>query len=226
MTSLHIGGSVNIHESGLISFLKSSNASKLNELNISGLPVNDTTLTLLLKHCPQLTKLGVNFGHISESAMRAFLSTELGSRLEALHLAWVGTQSSTTGMVESSSPEKDPYSTDFFSDFLATTCPLLTELDVSGMKGANASSLQLYLDQRWRQVSTIILCIIYPCIYIDTELYTIIYPLIYKFIDISQVDISGGVTPNLQQLKAKYVGSSRGVLEQLLLQYNITRVEL
>ena len=152
LTSLHVGGSVNIAESGLISFLKSSNASKLTELNISGLPVNDTTLTLLLKHCPQLTKLGVNFGHISETAMRSFLSTELGSKLEALHIAWVGTQSSSS-MSESSSPEKDPYSTDFFSEFLATACPLLTELDVSGMKAATSHSLQLYLDQRWRQVS-------------------------------------------------------------------------
>jgi len=40
------------------------------------------------------------------------------------------------------------------------------------------------------------------------------------------MDASGGVNPNLQQLKAKYVGSSRGILEQLLLQYNIPRVEL
>ena len=40
------------------------------------------------------------------------------------------------------------------------------------------------------------------------------------------MDASGGVSPNLQQLKAKYVGSSRGVLEQLFLQYNIARVEL
>jgi len=155
---LHVGGSVNIAESGLLSFLKSANASKLTELNISGLPINDATLTLLLKHCPQLTKLGVNFGHISEFAFRAFLSTpEVGSRVEALYMAWVGTQSSSTGgMSESSSPEKDPYSTDFFSEFLATACPMLTELDVSGMKAATANSLQLYLDQRWRQVSIVV----------------------------------------------------------------------
>jgi hypothetical protein len=142
ITSLNIGGDTNLNYDGIYDFLKSKMASRLTELSLAGLPVNDAMLQLLSKNCRNLKKLSINYADVSESSIRGLLEV-IGPQVEVLGIAWVGLSRETSTQPQLSSD---------FLDFLGLTCPMLHTLDISGIKSFNINAIVSYLDNKSYQV--------------------------------------------------------------------------
>ena len=139
---IDIGGAYNMTKNGINYFMsRFSNLGSLQKLYIAGLPISNDTLDYL-DRCSSLTHLSIAYADVDEVALRASL-TRIGNRLEYLNISWMATNSGTTCY---------PISTDFFIEFLAFACPRLTELDVCGVRNANASTLLRFLDFKLSQV--------------------------------------------------------------------------
>lgn len=142
LTVIDIGGAYNMTKNGINYFMsRFSNLGSIQKLLIAGLPINNDTLGYL-DRCHSLTHLSIAYADVDEVALRTTLN-KIGNRLEYLNISWMATNSGTTCY---------PLSTDFFIEFLALACPRLTELDVCGVKNANASTLLRFLDFKLSQV--------------------------------------------------------------------------
>jgi hypothetical protein len=170
LTALDIGGDVNISAAGVRSLVESKKMGMLRELNLSGLPVRDDVLGVVARGGHRLTALGIGFTDIGEGALREFLM-QRGGQLERLGLHWLCTSAT--------SPPESQLTAEFVFDFLATQCPLLTDLDVSGQKHVSAPALQQFVDAK-----------------------------------LAAAEAGGGVA--LVALKAKFIGSSRALVEQIV----------
>ena len=162
LNALHVGGCLNLTENGLISFIKSNIGSKLSRFFVCGISISNSTLMLIAKNMPNLTQLGISYANINEEHLKVLLQNTktasggtFGSQLEVLHMAWVGyrtTSTATANAVALYDPSEPTTATtissDFFIDFLPNICPILYELDVSGLKGVNSTSLAHYVDAR------------------------------------------------------------------------------
>jgi len=152
---IDISGAYNMTRNAINYFLSNfSNISSIQKLNIAGLPIDNYTLESLNK-CNSLTSLSLAYADVDETALRTCLN-KIGNRLDNLNISWIATNSGTTCY---------PLSTDFFVEFLALACPRLIELDVCGLKNANASTLLRFLDFKLTQVYSYIHTYIY--IYIN-----------------------------------------------------------
>ena len=83
------------------------------------------------------------FHTIHSIPSRDFISAR-GEQLEKLSIHWL---CSAVGCLY------EQVSAEFIFDFLGRSCPLLRELDVSGLKNVSALSLQQLLDTKFAQVS-------------------------------------------------------------------------
>ena len=147
LKNIDIGGAYNMTNNGINYFMtRFSNLGSIQKLHIAGLPINNDTL-VYLERWYSLTHLSIAYADIDELALRACLN-KIGNRLEYLNISWIATNSGTTCY---------PLSTDFFVEFLALACPRMIELDVCGVKNANASTLLRFLDFKLTQVLFIIL---------------------------------------------------------------------
>jgi hypothetical protein len=153
IVSINLGGDINITLEGIKQYLQSNSSSKLTELHLSGLMITEEIITLLSEKCLNLTKIGINYACINESCLRNFLDSELGRNLTLLHIAWISTPGFTSQI--NAQPEQTQISSDFFTEFLPYRCPVLEELDASGIKNVNSSTIQQYLENRWRLVDFI-----------------------------------------------------------------------
>lgn len=143
LNNIDIGGAYNMTSRGINYFMtRYSNIGSIQRLHIAGLSINNDTL-VSLDRFHSLTHLSVAYGDLDEIALRTCLN-KIGNRLEYLNISWIATNSGTTCY---------PLSTDFFVEFLALVCPRLIELDVCGVKNANASTLLRFLDFKLAQVS-------------------------------------------------------------------------
>lgn len=142
LTSLNIGGDLNISEDGIYQFIKSPVTSQLTELYLSGLAVNDKLLQLLSKQCKHLKKVGLNYSNVTERVLREFLIS-IGSNMQVLHMAWIGSPGIAYPVDNN---DKTHFSPEFFTEFLSRTCPCIVELDVSGLKSITEKVLQQYFD--------------------------------------------------------------------------------
>jgi hypothetical protein len=142
LKNIDIGGAYNMTNNGINYFMtRFSNLGSIQNLHIAGLPINNDTL-VYLERWYSLTHLSIAYADIDELALRACLN-KIGNRLEYLNISWIATNSGTTCY---------PLSTDFFVEFLALACPRMIELDVCGVKNANASTLLRFLDFKLTQV--------------------------------------------------------------------------
>lgn len=142
LVSLNIGGNFNMTVSGILHFLKTKLATRLEELHLSGLPITDEMMEIIGRRCNSLKTLGINYTDVSESSIRACLN-EIGERLQILSVAWIAVSTDLTAT---------QISEDFFSQFLPKACPKLVDLDVTGIRNLHAAALLSYLDAKQFEV--------------------------------------------------------------------------
>jgi hypothetical protein len=220
ISSLNLGGDVNISSQGLMTFLKSPSAAQLTELSVAGLVgVTDEALALITLHCPKLRVLSINYTDISEKGLRNALSnspsalssssislspSSLGGQLESLHIAWIGTTLTSTD-----AQDKPALSSEFFSDFLPVACPRLTELDLSGLKNVNTFTITNYLGKKVCLVSLFVM-----------------FNIVMNFPKLDWSAVYNGSPVLLSSLKARFVGSSKQQMEIHLNNYPYIKAEL
>ena len=70
LTSIDLGGCINMSYEGLNKFVQHRKMSHLLELNLSGLPIQSDTLSLISSCCVELTSLGIGYADIGEMSLR------------------------------------------------------------------------------------------------------------------------------------------------------------
>ena len=70
LTSIDLGGCINMSYEGLNKFVQHKKMSHLLELNLSGLPIQSDTLSLISSCCVELTSLGIGYADIGEMSLR------------------------------------------------------------------------------------------------------------------------------------------------------------
>ena len=70
LTSIDLGGCINMSYEGINKFVQHRKMSHLLELNLSGLPIQSDTLSLITTCCVHLTSLGIGYSDIGEMALR------------------------------------------------------------------------------------------------------------------------------------------------------------
>lgn len=139
LNALHIGGNVNITDTGLLHFIKKFTRSNLlEEFHISGLTITTDVLDAIAKHCTSLRSLSLGYAILSSDIFKDFME-KIGSQLEYLCVAWVG--------------PLNPLDT-IASDYLyhvSCNCPKLTDIDITGIKNVSISSLQQLIDYKISQ---------------------------------------------------------------------------
>ena len=143
LDTLNIGGNFNMTPQGVQNFFLSyPHVHRLREMHVSGLMINDDILVSVAAKCTGLTSFGLGYSDVSESGLSKLLSV-LGPQFVKLNVSWLSTLHAQI-------------STAFLLEVLATYCPRLIELDVSGMKNFTSANLTQLLDTRIMQVSRLI----------------------------------------------------------------------
>lgn len=70
LTSIDLGGCINMSYEGINKFVQHRKMSHLLELNLSGLPIQSDTLSLISSCCVELTSLGIGYADIGEMSLR------------------------------------------------------------------------------------------------------------------------------------------------------------
>ena len=70
LTSVDLGGCINMSYEGINKFLQNKRMSGLTELNLSGLPIQSDTVSIIQSCCPNLTSLGIGYADIGEMTLR------------------------------------------------------------------------------------------------------------------------------------------------------------
>lgn len=81
LTSVDLGGCINMSYEGINKFVQHKRMSGLVELNLSGLPIQSDTLSLISSCCVNLTSLGIGYADIGEMALRYFAELPLINQL-------------------------------------------------------------------------------------------------------------------------------------------------
>lgn len=77
---------------------------------------------------------------------------QVGAGLEKLSIAWAEVAVVNPLAMQSSSALQGPTAAEFLES-VRTCCPLLTSLDLTGVKNVNSSLIQQFLDYKCSQVS-------------------------------------------------------------------------
>jgi len=145
LSSINLGGNFNVSLEGLIHFFSNNSRMELyKELYISGLPTNDEVLKLIISRCPHLVALGISFSFLTEPVLRSLL-TNIGPTLRTLLIAWIQPVSGMTIIDLDIS----------FLDFLSRSCPVLENLDITGIKNMSITAILQLLDFKLYQVRKI-----------------------------------------------------------------------
>lgn len=70
LTGVDLGGCINMSYNGINKFIQHKKMASLMELNLSGLPIQSDTLSLISSCCVNLTCLGIGYADIGEMALR------------------------------------------------------------------------------------------------------------------------------------------------------------
>jgi hypothetical protein len=152
ITSLSIGGNINITDVGLQHFINQyPGAPLLQELHISGLPLSPALLAAIAKRCENLRELSVGYAILTPETFHTFIE-QVGAGLEKLSIAWAEVAVVNPLAMQSSSALQGPTAAEFLES-VRTCCPLLTSLDLTGVKNVNSSLIQQFLDYKCSQVS-------------------------------------------------------------------------
>lgn len=77
LTCIDLGGCINMSYEGINKFVQHKKMAALLELNLSGLPIQSDTLSLISGCCINLTSLGIGYADIGEMALRYDLHTDI-----------------------------------------------------------------------------------------------------------------------------------------------------
>jgi hypothetical protein len=77
LTSIDLGGCINMSYEGINKFVQHKKMTALLELNLSGLPIQSDTLSLISGCCVNLTSLGIGYADIGEMALRYDLNADI-----------------------------------------------------------------------------------------------------------------------------------------------------
>lgn len=134
---LDIGGNINIDVKGLDQFLNTyAYAEMIEDLQISGLVISDSTMSLLIRKCKSLRLVGISYADISDQSLVRFIQSS-GPKLEYLNVSWL----STTSM-----PSHHQVPGEKIFQALIANAPVLEELDINGMKSISGNDILLFLD--------------------------------------------------------------------------------
>lgn len=144
LRSLNLGGNYNIDDQAMQCFLRGYPKLRLlQELNISGISIKDSTLLLLINQCPALRSLGLGYLDVNEQTLReVFL--RLGGQVERLDLSWLSTTIPSYNL---------PPSPEFLVDSLVLYCTRLKEVDLSGNRVIFAPHLVDLIERKLAQVT-------------------------------------------------------------------------
>ena len=133
--SLHLGGIVNLTEDGIL-YLVSNHSNMVNFtcLHFAGIPLNESILVEMSAKCKNLKEVSFSFAEIHEIYLKNFFN-QIGSKLERVCVSWIG----SFGPVE-----RQP-SSDFILH-IGRVCPLLKEIDVTGLKYVTKEIIQQLID--------------------------------------------------------------------------------
>mmetsp|Transcript_2498 Transcript_2498/g.4538 ORF Transcript_2498/g.4538 Transcript_2498/m.4538 type:complete len:339 (+) Transcript_2498:44-1060(+) len=150
LTVLSIGGNINLTDNGLQRFINQfSGAPRLLELHVSGLPLSPALLAAIAKRCTSLRNISIGYAILTTETFRSFIE-QVGPGLDQLSIAWV--EGAVTHHAAGPSSSVSLGSGADFLDLVRTCCPLLTVLDLTGVKSVNAAALQQFLDFKYTQM--------------------------------------------------------------------------
>jgi hypothetical protein len=137
LKELDIGGDVNIEVKGVDDFInKYSYIEQIETLHLSGLIIRDSTVSAIIKKCKSVTKLGIAYADISDQSLSRLIQS-LGAHLLALNIAWLST---------TSAPIHNQIESDKLLSVLINSCPVLEELDVSGIKSITSVDINYLVE--------------------------------------------------------------------------------
>ena len=143
---LNIGGNFNISNLSIQNLLKKyNNFSLLHTLELSGLSIDDTTISLITSKCNNVTTIGIGYADISENAFSDFIN-KIGSKLIKLNISWLS---------QVSVPLNYQINGNVIVDLLSSKCPQLRDVDVSGNKTMTVNNLLQLIEIKIQQVKTL-----------------------------------------------------------------------
>jgi hypothetical protein len=144
LRELNIGGNFNITDKGVSYFIENNpHMNEFTELMLSGLQISDETILLISKKCKSLIALGLGYCDLKETTIQHLL-IKIGSQLEIFDWSWP----STNPVVTNPQP-----STFFVIDSLATLCPSLKEIDLTGNRNMSLQSIAELIERKLLSVS-------------------------------------------------------------------------
>ncbi len=142
LQELDIGGNFNMTNFGVRTFIeKFAGASRLTLFSVSGLPVLDDTVRLMVKKLKSITTLGLAYLDLSEQTWENTLK-ELGTQLVKIDISWP----STTPLARNPQPSADKLVE------CIVNCPNLVDIDITGNKMFSYSHVVDLVEQRYSQV--------------------------------------------------------------------------
>lgn len=142
---INMGGNANMSPDGLLNLVRNHpNNKNFEELYLSGLPITEEILQAVVECCPKLAEISIGYAIITDNVLRNFLQS-IGPRLQRLSISWM-----------TAFDANDSVSSDIL-EFIASTCPRLTSLDVSGLRNITVQSIQQFVETKKMQV---MLCIV------------------------------------------------------------------
>jgi hypothetical protein len=147
LRELNIGGNFNINDKGVSYFIENNPyINEFTELILSGLQISDETIMLISRKCKSLTSLGLGYCDLKETTIQNLL-TKIGSQLEVFDWSWP----SSTSVVTNPQP-----STFFVIDSLATLCPSLKEIDLTGNRNMSLQGIAELIERKLLSVSLLV----------------------------------------------------------------------
>lgn len=180
LKEINVGGNFNMTRDGIASLFKCKHLMKtLESLNIAGLPVNDSIVSLISLNCKTLKSLFIGYADISEQEILRCLEA-IGSKLEILSLSWICTVSGSINIQINS---------EALVAAVLNTCPKLTEIDLSGLKSFNLANAQTLLDFKYQKAS------------LEPDLYSAINVMHLKFVGSAKTQMENVLVPFYQNVQ-------------------------
>jgi len=127
---LHVGGNFNMTTAGVERFVDKNPAlKKFTGLHLSGLRLTSEILAKVGHKCGSLRALSLSYSDVPEAHLRALLE-KVGKKLESLTVAWM--------LALNPEVQCGPD----FVEFIGRVCPMLTDLDISGLRGVATTCIE------------------------------------------------------------------------------------
>jgi len=131
---VRVGGAFNLSATGVQAFVqKHPNVHRVLELDLSGLSLLNSTLSVIGEYCPRLERLGLGYTTCTGPALQDLVKAL--PNLKILHLHWATCVD------------------DAFLLFISTTCNALTEINLTGVKEITIQGVTSLIEQKAYEAS-------------------------------------------------------------------------